>query len=133
MLPPTVALKRSISATMAAHRGRRWSTRTIDGGQLALADRRRRGQRRRRHPQDPGRQRHGLGGDAVADGELGDAVPAGDRGGGASTSYQSRGAWGPVAWAMSPTTVIDPFSERRAAIRSCIGVRSCTSSMTMWP
>ena len=43
------------------------------------------------------------------------------------------GASGPVAWAMSPTIVIDPFSERRVAILSCIGVRSCTSSITMCP
>jgi hypothetical protein len=34
---------------------------------------------------------------------------------------------------MSPTTVIEPFSERRASMRSCIGERSCASSTTMWP
>ena len=34
---------------------------------------------------------------------------------------------------MSPTTVIDPDSERRATIRSCIGDRSWASSTTTWP
>ena len=34
---------------------------------------------------------------------------------------------------MSPTTVIDPDSDRRASMRSCMGERSCTSSTTMWP
>ena len=34
---------------------------------------------------------------------------------------------------MSPTTVIEPLNERRVVILSCIGVRSCTSSITMWP
>src|ERR671910_743010 len=32
------------------------------------------------------------------------------------------GAHGPVAWARSPTTVSEPFSERLAAILGCIGV-----------
>ena len=30
----------------------------------------------------------------------------------------------PVAWAMSPTIVIDPFRDRRAIVRSAIGERS---------
>ena len=34
---------------------------------------------------------------------------------------------------MSPTTVMEPESDRRASMRSCIGERSCTSSTTMWP
>ena len=34
---------------------------------------------------------------------------------------------------MSPTTVIDPESDRRASMRSCNGERSCTSSTTMCP
>ena len=34
---------------------------------------------------------------------------------------------------MSPTTVMEPDSDRRASMRSCIGERSCTSSTTMWP
>ena len=34
---------------------------------------------------------------------------------------------------MSPTTVIEPDSDRRVSIRSCMGERSCTSSTTMWP
>ena len=38
-----------------------------------------------------------------------------------------------MAWAKSPTTVIAPPRERRVAIRNCIGVRSCTSSMMMCP
>ena len=50
-----------------------------------------------------------------------------------STSFQSFGARGPVAWAMSPTTVIEPLRERRVTMRNCIGVRSCTSSTTMCP
>ena len=48
-------------------------------------------------------------------------------------SDHERGAHGAVAWAMSPTTVIEPDSERRVSIRSCMGERSCTSSTTMWP
>ena len=39
----------------------------------------------------------------------------------------------PVAWAMSPTIVIEPLSERRVSICSCIGERSWASSTTMWP
>jgi hypothetical protein len=50
-----------------------------------------------------------------------------------STSSQEAWAQAPVAWAMSPTIVIDPFSERRASIRSCIGDRSWASSTMMWP
>ncbi len=42
-------------------------------------------------------------------------------------------AHAPVAWAMSPTTVIEPLSERRVSMRSCMGERSCASSTTMWP
>ncbi len=34
---------------------------------------------------------------------------------------------------MSPTMVIDPLSDRRSIMRSCIGERSCASSTTMWP
>ena len=49
------------------------------------------------------------------------------------TSSHPWGAHGPVACAMSPTTVMEPESERRASMRSCIGERSCTSSTTMWP
>ena len=48
-------------------------------------------------------------------------------------SSQLAGAHGPVACAMSPTTVMEPDSERRASMRSCIGERSCTSSTTMCP
>ncbi len=48
-------------------------------------------------------------------------------------SSQPAGAHGPVACAMSPTTVMEPDSERRANMRSCIGERSCTSSTTMCP
>ena len=48
-------------------------------------------------------------------------------------SSHDDGAHGAVAWAMSPTTVIDPASERRVSIRSCMGDRSWTSSTTMWP
>ena len=48
-------------------------------------------------------------------------------------SSHDAGAHGAVAWAMSPTTVIEPDSERRVSIRSCMGERSCTSSTTMWP
>ncbi len=48
-------------------------------------------------------------------------------------SSQFAGAHGPVAWAMSPTTVMEPESDRRASIRSCRGDRSWTSSTTMWP
>ena len=48
-------------------------------------------------------------------------------------SSQPVGAHGPVACAMSPTTVMEPESERRASMRSCIGERPCTSSTTMWP
>ena len=48
-------------------------------------------------------------------------------------SAHEPGAHGAVAWAMSPTTVIEPDSERRVSIRSCMGERSCTSSTTMWP
>ena len=48
-------------------------------------------------------------------------------------SSQLVGAQGPVACAMSPTTVMEPESERRASMRSCMGERSCTSSTTMWP
>ena len=51
----------------------------------------------------------------------------------ASTSLQSWGANGPVAWAISPTTVIAPLSDRRPTMRNCRGVKSCTSSTTMWP
>ena len=50
-----------------------------------------------------------------------------------STSSQSAWAHAPVDWAMSPTTVIEPLSERRVSIRSCIGERSWASSTTMWP
>ncbi len=49
------------------------------------------------------------------------------------TSSQDWGAHGPVACAMSPTTVMEPESDRRASMRSCMGERSCTSSTTMWP
>ena len=38
-----------------------------------------------------------------------------------------------MACARSPTTVIEPLSERRVSIRSAIGVRSCASSTTMCP
>ena len=38
-----------------------------------------------------------------------------------------------MAWARSPSTVIDPEGARRAIMRNCIGVRSCASSTTMWP
>ena len=48
-------------------------------------------------------------------------------------SAHERGAHGAVAWAMSPTTVIEPDSERRVSIRNCMGERSWTSSTTMWP
>ena len=48
-------------------------------------------------------------------------------------SSQTGGPTAPVAWAMSPTTVIDPDRDRRASMRSCIGDRSCTSSTTMCP
>ena len=48
-------------------------------------------------------------------------------------SSQPAGARDPVDWARSPTTVIDPDSDRRASMRSCMGVRSCASSTTMWP
>ena len=48
-------------------------------------------------------------------------------------SVHDAGAQGAVAWAMSPTTVIEPDSERRVSIRSCMGERSWTSSTTMWP
>ncbi len=48
-------------------------------------------------------------------------------------SSHPAGAQGPVACAMSPTTVMEPDSDRRASMRSCIGERSCTSSTTMWP
>ena len=48
-------------------------------------------------------------------------------------SVHEVGAHGAVAWAMSPTTVIEPDSERRVSIRSCMGERSWTSSTTMWP
>ena len=34
---------------------------------------------------------------------------------------------------VSPTMVIEPLSERRSSMRSCIGERSCASSTTMWP
>ena len=40
---------------------------------------------------------------------------------------------GPVAWAMSPTTVIEPENDRRAIMRNCMGDRSWASSTTMWP
>jgi len=39
----------------------------------------------------------------------------------------------PVDWAMSPTTVMEPLSDRRVSIRSCMGERSWASSITMWP
>ena len=55
------------------------------------------------------------------------------RGRWARTSSQSAWAQAPVAWAMSPTTVIEPLSERRASMRSCMGERSWASSTTMWP
>ena len=48
-------------------------------------------------------------------------------------SSHPAGAQGPVACAMSPTTVMEPDSERRASMRNCMGERSCTSSTTMWP
>ena len=60
-------------------------------------------------------------------------MPACGRAGAASTSAHVSGASAPVAWARSPTTVSEPLSERRVAIFSCIGVRSWTSSTTMWP
>jgi nicotinamide-nucleotide amidase len=42
-------------------------------------------------------------------------------------------AWAqaPVDWAMSPTTVMEPLSDRRVSMRSCIGERSWASSTTM--
>ena len=52
-------------------------------------------------------------GDAVADGELGPARRPRGRAAGASTSSQSAWAQAPVDWAMSPTTVIEPLSDRR--------------------
>ena len=51
----------------------------------------------------------------------------------ASTSSHELGAHCPVDWAMSPTMVIDPDSERRLSMRSCMGDRSWASSTTMWP
>ena len=48
-------------------------------------------------------------------------------------SSHPAGAQGPVAWAMSPTTVMEPESDRRPSMRNCMGERSCTSSTTMWP
>ena len=42
-------------------------------------------------------------------------------------------AHAPVAWAMSPTTVIEPLRDRRSSIRRSIGERSWISSTTMWP
>ena len=95
---------------------------------------------RRRRPQ-PGRgdrhhsigELHDLGRDAVADREADHACSACDRAGGRAPRPSRPGASAPVAWAMSPTTVIEPLSERRVAILSCIGVRSWTSSITMCP
>ena len=78
-------------------------------------------------------QRHDLGRDAVADAQADDPRRAAGRAGGAARRPSRSGARAPVAWAMSPTTVMRPLSERRATIRSCIGVRSWTSSITMWP
>ena len=48
-------------------------------------------------------------------------------------SSQDAGAQYPVACAMSPTSVMEPDSERRPTIRSSMGERSCTSSTTMCP
>ena len=82
--------------------------------------------------QHPGGQLHDGLGQAVAEGELGAA-------GRALLGQESEDlvpdSWAhcPVAWAMSPTTVIEPLSDRRSSIRSCIGERSCASSTTMWP
>ncbi len=48
-------------------------------------------------------------------------------------SSQDAGAQYPVAWAMSPTSVIEPERERLPTILSSMGERSCTSSTTMCP
>ena len=87
----------------------------------------------RRHGQHPGRHLDHLGRGPVAHGQL---DQRGGRGGaqvGGHVVPAPAGPTGPVAWAMSPTTVIEPESDRRASMRSCIGERSCTSSTTMWP
>ena len=62
--------------------------------------------------QHPGGQLHGLRGDAVADGQLHDPgrTAVGQVG---QHLVPVAGRSGPVAWARSPTTVIEPFSERR--------------------
>jgi hypothetical protein len=49
------------------------------------------------------------------------------------TSAHDDGAQLPVAWAMSPTMVMEPPRDRRPSMRSCMGDRSWASSTTMWP
>ena len=104
-----------------------------DAGLVAgLAHRRRRARSGGGDGQHLGGQVHVRPRDAVADGQLGPL--AGTALGRCSRiSSQFRCAHTPVAWAMSPTTVIEPLSERRSSMRSCIGDRSCASSTTMCP
>ena len=102
---------------------------TIGGDGVADAHRCRRPQPRRRGGHHPVGELHDLGRDAVADRQPDDAGSAVVGQVARARRPSRRGASGPVAWAMSPTTVIEPLSERRAAMRSCIGVRSCTSSI----
>jgi hypothetical protein len=47
----------------------------------------------------------------------------------------SHDTWAPaaVAWARSPSTVIDAAGLRRARARSAMAERSWASSTTMWP
>ena len=86
------------------------------GRGVADAHRGRRAQVGRGGRHHPVGELHDLGRDAVADRQPDRRATACGRAGGRARRPTSSGASGPVAWAMSPTTVSEPLSERRVAI-----------------